>query len=195
MAWMRALLTVGHGTASQEEFTRLLAAADVTSLVDVRIGPGSRKYPHFGKDLMAQWLPDAGISYRWEQRLGGFRKPGPDSPDVALRNDSFRAYAGWMRSDAFGAAATELLAGARKEQTAIMCSETVWWRCHRRLIADHCVLLAEQPVEHLMPPGRTTPHVPTLGVRILDGGLVYDALDGQVPSGPSRQYPAARPNP
>lgn len=177
MAWMKALFTVGHGTSSQEDFTALLAAAGVTSLVDVRIGPGSRKHPHFGKDLMAAWLPDAGISYRWERRLGGFRKLPADSPDTALRNDSFRAYAAYMRTPDFGAALGELLAAARDAQTAIMCSETVWWRCHRRLIADYCTLLEELPVVHLMPPAKRTPHVPTRGVRVLENELQYDVMD------------------
>ncbi|MHC6595186.1 DUF488 domain-containing protein [Arthrobacter sp. C152] len=179
MAGMKALFTVGHGTSSQEEFTALLTAAGVESLVDVRIGPGSRKFPQFGKDSMAGWLPAAGISYRWERRLGGFRKLPPGSPDTALRNESFRAYAAYMRTPDFATAAAELLSGAQDRQTAIMCSETVWWRCHRRLIADHCVLLAGIPVEHLMPPGKRTPHVPTRGVRVLNGGLRYDVPDGQ----------------
>ncbi|ADX71605.1 uncharacterized conserved protein [Pseudarthrobacter phenanthrenivorans Sphe3] len=174
---MRPLNTAGHGAASQTDFTRLLQAAGVTSLVDVRIGPGSRKHPHFGKDLMAEWLPRAGISYRWEQRLGGFRKLPPDSPDTALRNDSFRAYATYMRSPDFLAAVDQLVAAAQAQQTAIMCSETVWWRCHRRLISDYCVLLAGLPVEHLMPPEKAVPHVPTQGVRVLGNGLRYDVHD------------------
>ncbi|TLM88311.1 DUF488 family protein [Pseudarthrobacter sp. NamE5] len=174
---VRSLLTVGHGTASQAEFASLLKAAGVASLVDVRIGPGSRKHPHFGKDLMAQWLPDAGISYRWEQRLGGFRKLPPDSPDTALRNESFRAYAAYMRSADFTAAVTELIAAAQTARTAIMCSETLWWRCHRRLVADHCMLIAKVPVEHLMPPAKAVPHVPTQGVRVLENQLRYDVRE------------------
>ncbi|BCW81152.1 MULTISPECIES: DUF488 domain-containing protein [unclassified Arthrobacter] len=174
---MKDLFTVGHGTASQEDFAGLLRSAGVTSLVDVRIGPGSRKYPHFGKDRLALWLPEAGIGYRWEKRLGGFRKLLPDSPDTALRNESFRAYAGYMRSEDFLAAAAELVAGSQATTTAIMCSETLWWRCHRRLIADHCVLLAGLPVEHLMPPAKAVPHVPTKGVRVTENELRYDVLE------------------
>ncbi|MEW1951652.1 DUF488 domain-containing protein [Pseudarthrobacter sp902506025] len=174
---MKALFTVGHGTASQEDFAGLLRSAGVTSLVDVRIGPGSRKYPHFGKDRLALWLPEAGIGYRWEKRLGGFRKLLPDSPDTALRNESFRAYAGYMRSEDFLAAAAELVAGSQAATTAIMCSETLWWRCHRRLIADHSVLLAGLPVEHLMPLAKAVPHVPTKGVRVTENELRYDVLE------------------
>lgn len=174
MAGMLTLFTVGHGTASQEDFTALLQSADVKSVVDVRIGPGSRKYPHFGKDRMAEWLPEVRIDYRWEKQLGGFRKLPPDSPDTALRNDSFRAYAAYMRSEDFTAAVADLVAGSQAVRTAIMCSETLWWRCHRRLISDHCLLLANLPVEHLMPPDKAVPHAPTKGVRVLGNELRYD---------------------
>src|SRR6478672_2845304 len=178
MASMKALFTVGHGTASQEDFTKLLRAAGTESLVDVRIGPGSRKYPHFGKDRMADWLPAAGIGYRWERRLGGFRKLPPDSPDTALRNESFRAYAAYMRTPGFAAALAQVLAEAAERRTAIMCSETVWWRCHRRLISDHALLLDGAKPVHLMPAGRLTPHPPTGGVRVAGDQLIYDVVAG-----------------
>jgi uncharacterized protein (DUF488 family) len=176
MAFVGVLYTVGHGTASREGFVATLRAAGVVSLVDVRIGPGSRKFPHFSQDLMAQWLPEAGINYRWEQRLGGFRKLPPESPDTALRNDSFRAYASYMRSEDFRAAAAVLVAEAHDVITAIMCSETLWWRCHRRLIADHCVLLAGMPVEHLGLASRPAAHVPTAAARVLEDSLRYDVV-------------------
>ncbi|WP_298252198.1 DUF488 family protein [uncultured Arthrobacter sp.] len=168
------LMTVGHGTASQEAFADLLQEAGVRALVDVRIGPGSRKFPHFGKDSLDQWLPAAGIAYRWEKDLGGFRKLLPDSPDVVLRNESFRAYAGYMRSGEFTTALAELLVQARETRTVIMCSETVWWRCHRRLIADNAALLHGVAVEHLMPGGKLSLHPPTQGVRVAGEELVYD---------------------
>lgn len=177
IACVNALFTAGHGTAAQADFLALLKSADVAYLIDVRIGPGSRKHPHFGKDAMASWLPQAGISYRWERRLGGFRKLPADSPDTALRNESFRAYAAYMRTGDFTAAVGELIVQAQAAPTAIMCSETLWWRCHRRLIADYCVLLAGLPVEHLMPRSKAVPHVPTKGVRVLGKYLRYDVLD------------------
>jgi uncharacterized protein (DUF488 family) len=170
------LLTVGHGTARREDFAELLASAGVQALVDVRIAPGSRKFPHFGKDELAGWLPAAGVAYRWEKRLGGFRKLPPDSPDVALRNDSFRAYAAYMRSTEFLDALGGLIKQATEERVVIMCSETVWWRCHRRLIADHALLLDGLDVRHLMPGGKLTPHVPTSGVRVAGTELVYDLV-------------------
>jgi uncharacterized protein (DUF488 family) len=172
------LLTVGHGAATEDDFRRLLQAAGVASVVDVRIGPGSRKHPHFGKSRLEEWLPESGIAYRWEQRLGGFRKLPADSPDSALRNESFRAYAAYMRTSDFAAALAGVLAEAAQRRTAIMCSETVWWRCHRRLVADHALLLDGAEPVHLMPPGRTTAHRPTGGVRVAGEQLVYDAGPG-----------------
>jgi uncharacterized protein (DUF488 family) len=170
------LLTVGHGAAGEDDFRQLLQTAAVASVVDVRIGPGSRKHPHFGKASLEEWLPAAGIGYRWEQRLGGFRKLPGDSPDIALRNESFRAYAAYMRSADFADALAGVLEEAARRRTAVMCSETVWWRCHRRLIADHAVLLDGVDVEHLMPPGRTVQHRPTGGVRVAAGQLLYDVV-------------------
>lgn len=170
------LATVGHGTSSEQEFGELLDRAGIRLLVDVRIAPGSRKFPHFGKDALAEWLPARGIGYRWEKRLGGFRKLPPGSPDVALRNDSFRAYAAYMRSSDFSSGLGELIAQASEQPVAIMCSETLWWRCHRRLIADHALLLGGLDIQHLMPGGKLAPHQPTPGVRVAGGELIYDVV-------------------
>jgi uncharacterized protein (DUF488 family) len=155
----------------------------VTSLVDIRTAPGSRRNPHVARAELAQWLPAAGISYRWEQRLGGFRRTPPDSPDVVWRNDAFRGYAAHTRSPEFLAAIDEVLAGAAGQTTVVMCSESVWWRCHRRLVADFVTLARGVDVRHLMPDGRLAEHQPTAGVRLRDDGLlVYDA--GQESLGP-----------
>jgi uncharacterized protein (DUF488 family) len=167
------LLTVGHGTATEHELAARLTGAGVHLLVDVRRFPGSRRHPHLAREAVADWLPRAGVAYRWEERLGGRRPLPPDSPDVALRNASFRGYAAWMRTDAFRTALQEVL--ARPERTAVMCSESVWWRCHRRMVADAAALLHDVEVLHLMPDGRLTPHPPTDGVRREGDGLVYDA--------------------
>jgi uncharacterized protein (DUF488 family) len=177
------LLTIGHGTHRADEFLALLRGAGITAVVDVRIAPGSRRHPHFGRDALAEWLPAAGLDYRWERRLAGFRKPAPDSPDVALRNESFRGYAGYMRTPPFRAALDELLAAAARTPTAVMCSESVWWRCHRRLVADSAVLLRAVPVGHVMPDGRLADHRPTAGARLTGGGLVYDDLAASPPPG------------
>lgn len=153
------LLTVGHGAATEDDFRRLLQAAGVASVVDVRIGPGSRKHPHFGKARLEEWLPESGIAYRWEQRLGGFRKPSPDSPDTVWRNASFRGYAAHTRSPEFVAAVDELAGQAARERTAVMCSESVWWRCHRRLIAE-LLHARDHEVIHLLKLGHRDRHRP-----------------------------------
>lgn len=174
----RAVRTFGHGTASEEEIAGLLRTAGVSLVVDVRTAPGSRRNPHVSRAELARWLPGHGVAYRWDERLGGFRRPPPSSPDVFWRQEMFRGYAGHMRTPEFAAAVDELL--AYEGPQTVMCSESVWWRCHRRLIADYLVVVREVPVEHLMHDGRVTPHTPTAGVRVRDDGLlVYDA--GQEP--------------
>jgi uncharacterized protein (DUF488 family) len=169
------LLTVGHGTMTSEGFIDLLRAAAVERVVDVRSVPGSRRHPQFALDQLAFWLPDVDIGYRWEPRLGGFRRPRPDSPNVALRHASFRAYADHMASPEFVAALAEVVAGAATRKTAAMCAETLWWRCHRRLIADAAVLLHGICVRHLAHDGRLADHRLTDGIRFEEGKLVYDA--------------------
>lgn len=173
------LLTVGHGTLESEQLTLLLGSAGVELLVDVRSFPASRRNPQFARVELERWLPDAGVEYRWEARLGGFRRAAPDSPNVALRNPSFRGYADYMATELFAGALARLLDDAARQLTAAMCSETLWWRCHRRLIADAAVLVAGAAVRHLGHDGRLSPHRVTEGARLVtvDGaaGLRYDA--------------------
>ena len=171
---MTTLQTVGHGTLPTEAFVSLLDGAHVARLVDVRSFPGSRHNPQFAREEMERWVPDAGVGYAWMRELGGRRRPVAGSKHVALRNDAFRAYADYMETSAFLAGVEELLMLARSEPTVVMCSESVWWRCHRRLLADHLVLVREVNVVHVMHDGRLTPHVPTEGVRLADDALVYD---------------------
>lgn len=169
------LHTLGHGTSAAEAFAARCREAGVGLVVDVRAFPGSRRHPHFGRDAMSGWLPTAGIAYRWLPALGGRRRRVPESKHVALRNESFRAYADHMESEEFLAGVEELLGVARETTAAVMCSESVWWRCHRRLLSDHLVLVRAEHVVHLMHDGRATDHVPTDGVRLDDAGaLVYD---------------------
>lgn len=178
------LLTVGHGTAVADELGRLLAGAGVGLVVDVRIAPGSRRNPDMDRSAMTGWLSAHGVAYRWEKRLGGRRSVPRDSPDVALRNRAFAGYAAHMRTPGFAAALDEVLACAAGTRTAVLCSESVWWRCHRRLIADAALLTRDVPVRHLMHDGRLTEHPPTDGVRRReDGLLVYDAGQETLPVG------------
>ena len=175
------LITFGHGTASAERIVELLHSAGVTALIDVRTAPGSRRNPHVARAELERWLPANDISYRWEKRLGGFRRPAPDSPDVAWRETAFRGYAGHMRQPGFLAAIDELLAPAGARHQAVMCSESLWWRCHRRLIADFAEIARGVPVRHLMHDGRLAPHRRSPGVRLrADGLLVYDGGQQQL---------------
>ena len=170
------LLTVGHGASSQDELVALLGSAGVTALVDVRRFPGSRTHPHVARDAMAQWLPAAGIAYRWEPRLGGRRSLPKDvaSPDTWWTVEAFRAYAAHTRTEEFAAGLDELLAQADRQPVAVMCSETVWWRCHRRLVADVTVLARGRPVVHLLPSG-PRPHQVGDGARLTGAGeVVWD---------------------
>jgi uncharacterized protein (DUF488 family) len=171
---MRTLYTVGHGTLPAEAFASLLDGAHVSCVADVRSFPGSRRNPQFGREEMERWVPEDGISYVWIRELGGRRRPVSGSTNVALRNDAFRAYADYMGMPGFLAGVEELLALASSEPTTVMCSESVWWRCHRRLLADYLVLVRGVDVVHLMHDGRLTPHAPTAGVRLADDHLVYD---------------------
>jgi uncharacterized protein (DUF488 family) len=171
---MTTLHTVGHGTLPAEAFASLLDGAHVARLVDVRSFPGSRHNPQFAREEMERWVPAAGIGYLWMRELGGRRRPVLGSKHVALRHEAFRAYADYMETPAFLAGVEELLPLAGREPTAVMCSESVWWRCHRRLLADHLVLVRRVNVVHLMHDGRLMPHMPTEGVRLADDALVYD---------------------
>lgn len=172
-----SLFSIGHGTAEQETFVARLHAAGIRRIVDVRRFPGSRRWPWFAAEAMAAWLPAAAIAYVPAPDLGGRRTPRPDSPNVALRERGFRGYADYMETDAFRARFDALLAEAAEAPTAMMCSETLWWRCHRRLIADAAVLLAGTDVVHLVGDQRQA-HRVTAGVRRAGDRLVYDAADG-----------------
>ena len=175
------LLTYGHGTESAERTAATLAGAGVASLVDIRTAPGSRRNPQFARAALEEWLPRAGIGYRRDKRLGGFRKPSAGNPDTAWREDMFRGYAEHMRSAGFIEAidavlAEAALAEAGEHQVAVMCSESLWWRCHRRLVADFAAATRGVEVRHLMHDGRTEPHRLSDGLRLRDDGLlVYDA--------------------
>ena len=167
------LYTIGHGTVDAATFAERLRRAGVARVVDVRRYPGSRRWPQFDAAAMAAWLPAAGIAYVPCEALGGRRRPAPDSPNVTLREAGFRGYADYMRTPAFREAFDALLRAAREQPTAIACSETLWWRCHRRLIADAAMLIGGATVEHVIG-DKIAPHRPTPGVRVAEGTLVYD---------------------
>lgn len=173
------LLTVGHGTADREQFSALLQEAKVQTLADVRRFPGSRRNLDTRKEALEEWLPSDGIDYRWFEDLGGRRRRSAGEPetDSWWRVAQFRAYAAYTRTEEFAAALAELRAVAAKGSTAIMCSESVWWRCHRRIVADVLVLLHGFEVHHLMHDGRLTLHEPSDGARVSDGAVYWDVQD------------------
>ncbi|HXF37231.1 MAG TPA: DUF488 domain-containing protein [Actinomycetota bacterium] len=166
--------TVGHGTRPIEDLVRLLRWAGIRRLVDVRTAPGSRRHPWFGREALARSLEEAGIGYEWRRELGGFRKPHPGSRHTALDHRAFQGYADHMETEAFRRALREVIEEARREPTAVMCAETLWWRCHRRMIAD-ALTAAGCEVRHLLRVGEVQAHRLHPAARIDgDGTLVYD---------------------
>ncbi|HWA99202.1 MAG TPA: DUF488 domain-containing protein [Pirellulales bacterium] len=133
------IYTIGHSTHPADEFCRLLQLHGVGRVIDVRRFPGSRRWPHFNREAMQAWLAAAGIDYRHAAHLGGRRRGQSDSPNTFWQNESFRAFADYMATPEFAAALQELIGSAEDRPTAIMCSESLPWRCHRRLIADALV--------------------------------------------------------
>ena len=168
------LFTIGHGRRPIEELFEVLREAGVRVLVDVRTAPGSRRNPQFSAESLREAADAAGVRYEWERDLGGFRRPRPDSPHVAIRNESFRGYADHMGSPAFSEALERLMALAADQPTAVMCAETVWWRCHRRMIADVFVARGWEVV-HLLGSGRSEPHRIHPNARLDATRIVYDA--------------------
>jgi uncharacterized protein (DUF488 family) len=169
------LITVGHGTATEDELVALFRGAGIRRLTDVRRYAGSRAHPHVSRDRLVQWLPASGIGYRHDERLGGRRRLGAESPDSWWTVSAFRAYAGHMRSPEFLDAIDQLTAESQTEPTAIMCSESLWWRCHRRLIADFLTIARGLTVRHLDHRGRLAQHRVSGGARLTpDRLLCYD---------------------
>lgn len=135
------VFTIGHSTRSFDEVLAMLRVNEVTTLVDVRSFPSSRKYPQWNQDAIEDALP-SDIGYRWLRDLGGRRhtSAGVTSPNGAWRVKAFRDYADYMATESFGAGLAELLRVANHSRPAIMCSEAVPWRCHRRLITDALIM-------------------------------------------------------
>jgi len=177
---MPSIYSVGHGTRPIEEFLAVLRAAGVTTLADIRSAPGSRRHPQFGLAALAASLAEDGVEYVHLRGLGGRRDAAPDSPNVALKVDAFRGYADHMSTKEFAADYARLVATARKEATAFMCAETLWWRCHRRLLSDR-LTVDGWDVVHLLAPGKSEPHRLWDVARVADGRLVYDG--GAIPLG------------
>jgi uncharacterized protein (DUF488 family) len=169
--------TIGHSVRPIEEFLELLAGAGIEVVADVRSFPGSRRYPQYGRESLQGTLEMRAIGYHWLPALGGRRKAAQDSPNVAWRNASFRGYADYMSGAQFAAGLEQLLVISGASRAAIMCSEAVWWRCHRAMIADAlCVRGVE--VIHILGAGKTTIHPMTAPARVVDGALTYSTATG-----------------
>ena len=166
------VLTVGHSNHEERPFIELLRGAGVELLVDVRANPRSR-YEHFNRSALAGSLQAAGIGYEpMGESLGGRRTPSPGSPNTAWSDDAFRGYADHMASEEFATGVCRLLELADR-RVAVMCSESLWWRCHRRLLADHLVLVEGVPVEHLFHDGRLAEHPPLAEAVVVDHHVEY----------------------
>jgi uncharacterized protein (DUF488 family) len=167
------IFTVGHSTRSAEELLGLLDEAGVKLVADVRRFPSSRRHPQFNRGALASWLPAEGIGYVHVPGLGGRRAPVPDSPNTGWRETAFQGYADHMDTDEFRNALADLEVAAAERPTAIMCSEAVWWRCHRRLIAD-ALLVRGWRVEHLgIGDGRSVHELTEFAVVAPDRSLRY----------------------
>ena len=167
-----SLWTIGHSTLSIEDFISKLKSFEIQVLADVRSYPGSRRYPHFNREKLNASLADTGIRYEHFPELGGRRRARPDSLNIAWRNESFRGYADYMETNEFRAGIDRLLNIATTQRAAIMCSEAVWWRCHRSLISDYLKVKGIE-VNHIMSIGKAEPHPFTSAAGIVDGELSY----------------------
>lgn len=171
------LYTIGHSSRPIEEFLSALRSHGIDLVVDVRRFPGSDRYPQFDADALAETLTEHGIEYRHVETLGGRRSsPLTDSPNDGWENESFRAYADYALSDAFGNALEELIELAQDHTPAIMCAEAVYWRCHRRIVADW-LLAAGHSVVDVFGPDRANEHDLTRFAEVRDGRVVYPEDD------------------
>jgi uncharacterized protein (DUF488 family) len=167
------IYTVGHSSRGLDEFIELLKSHGVETLADIRKLPGSNKHPHFNRDELAASLARVRIGYVYLEELGGRRRQNKDSLNTAWRNRSFRAYADHMETEEFRRGVDELLGYARDKRTAIMCSEAVWWRCHRALVADYLKAMGV-PVCHIMSGRVAKPHPFTSAAKFVDNKLSYN---------------------
>ena len=168
--------TIGHSSLPIESFLELLARQEIEVLADVRRFPGSRAHPHFNPEPLAESLSARGISYLPFPELGGRRRADPGSVNTVWRNAAFRAYADHMQTAEFREGLARLIAVAGERRTAIMCSEAVWWRCHRSLVAD-ALKVRGIHVLHIMGGSKVVEHPYTSAARIVGGELVYGPAD------------------
>lgn len=165
--------TIGHSTREFAEFIALLEENEIELLADVRSYPGSRKFPHFNKESLEVELPKCDVEYIHLKQLGGRRRTRPDSKNTAWRSAAFRGYADYMETDEFKVGIADLLELANENRVAIMCSEAVWWRCHRSMISDY-LKAAGNTVLHILGSGKVEEHPYTSAASIREGVLSYE---------------------
>lgn len=170
---MATVYTIGHSTRTLDELIEALQAHKIETLVDIRSFPMSRRLPHFNRESLEKSLPAAGIRYVWMKGLGGRRKKiRNDSPNVAIRSDSFRNYADYMLTEEFRTAANALLDLANRSRTAYMCAERVYFKCHRMMVSDWLVAHGHE-VFHIDDTGPTKPHKLMPEARLIDDEVIY----------------------
>jgi uncharacterized protein (DUF488 family) len=175
---MDIVCTIGHSDRPIEEFIALLQQNEVACVLDIRTVPKSRHNPQFGQDQLPVSLAAAGIAYRQIPGLGGLRKPLKDSPNSGWRNTSFRGYADYMQTDAFRENVEEVAALAGEMRCALMCAESVPWRCHRSMVAD-ALLVRGIPVEHIINPGKRKPAALTPFAKVDGTPITYPPEGGE----------------
>jgi uncharacterized protein (DUF488 family) len=164
--------TIGHSTRRIGEFIDLLRANGIRAIADIRAFPASRRHPQFNGPALAAALAEAGVAYEHFPELGGRRRPRPDSRNTRWRHDAFRGYADYMETPEFAAGAGRLADLARREPTAAMCAEALWWKCHRAVLSDW-LKWKGWAVLHIDARGRAEEHPFTSAAQMVDGALSY----------------------
>ena len=175
----KIIYAIGHSTRTWENFIELLQTFSIEMLADVRSYPGSRRYPHFNKESLLKELPEKNIQYQHIANLGGRRKALSQSKNTAWKNDAFRGYADYMDTAEFKSGIQELEKIASTYRTAFMCSEAVWWRCHRSLIADDLKVRGWK-VYHILNNKKAEEHPFTAPAKIVNGKLSYAATQQSI---------------
>ena len=166
------IYTIGHSTRTIIEFLEMLLSLNIKVLADIRRLPGSRKYPQFDQDALKKSLEENGIEYVYIEDLGGRRPAKKDSKNTTWRNKSFQGYADYMETEAFENGVKELEKFALEQPTAMMCSEAVWWRCHRSMVSDYLKAKGWE-VLHIMALEKATEHPYTAPARVVDDQVFY----------------------
>lgn len=169
---VKTIWTIGHSTRTVEEFIAMLRSFNIELIADIRSYPGSRKFPQFNKEALKIFLAHNNIQYVHLKNLGGRRKANPDSKNTGWRHIAFRGYADYMETADFKEGIKELTENALQQRTAYMCSEAVWWRCHRSMVSDY-LKLRGWTVMHIMGIGKAEEHPYTAPARIVNGQLSY----------------------